>query len=77
MAAWLLVGLVVAIALLTKLTVLFFCLALALALLVTPVRRCLRTPWPWVAGGIAFLGLLPYLIWNVLNGWPTVDRTCA
>src|SRR5579872_7620777 len=35
---WLLVGLVVAIALLTKLTVLVFCLALALALLVTRER---------------------------------------
>jgi hypothetical protein len=70
---WLLIGLVVAIALLTKLTVLFFCLALALALLVTPERRSLRTPWPWLAGGIAFLGLLPYLIWNAVNGWPTLE----
>jgi 4-amino-4-deoxy-L-arabinose transferase-like glycosyltransferase len=43
---WLLVGLVVAIALLTKLTVLFFGLALTLALLVTPECRYLRTPWP-------------------------------
>ncbi|HVC32374.1 MAG TPA: glycosyltransferase family 39 protein, partial [Chloroflexota bacterium] len=68
---WLLVGLVVAVAFLTKLTVLFFCFALVLALLVTPERRFLRTPWPWLAGGIAFLGLLPYLIWNALNGWPT------
>ena len=68
---WLLVGLVVAIALMTKLTILFFCLALVLALLVTPERRYLRTPWPWLAGGIAFVGLLPYLIWNALNGWPT------
>ncbi len=70
---WLLVGLVAAIALLTKLTVLFFGLALVLALLVTPERRYLRTPWPWLAGGIAFLGLLPYLVWNALNGWPTVE----
>ncbi len=70
---WLLIGLVAAIALLTKLTVLFFCLALALALLVTPERRYLRMPWPWLAGGIAFVGLLPYLIWNALNGWPTVE----
>ncbi|HEX5501771.1 MAG TPA: glycosyltransferase family 39 protein [Thermomicrobiales bacterium] len=69
---WLLVGLVLAVALLTKLTVLFFCLALALALLVTPARRHLRTPWPWLAAGIAFLGLLPDLLWNALNGWPTV-----
>ena len=69
---WLLVGLVVSIALLTKLTVLYFCLALALALLVTPERRYLRTPWPWLAAAIAGLGLLPYLIWNALNGWPTL-----
>src|SRR5439155_26234785 len=68
---WLLVGLVAAIALLTKLTVLFFGLALALAALVTPERRHLRTRWPWFAGGIACLGLLPYLIWNTVNGWPT------
>src|SRR5262249_40371291 len=61
---WLLVGLVVAIALLTKLIVLFFGLALALALLATPERRHLRTPWPWLAGGIAVLGLLPYVFWN-------------
>src|SRR5437868_3635049 len=70
---WLLVGLVAAIALLTKLTVLFFGLALALALLVTPERRCLRTPWPWLAAGIAFVGLLPDLLWNARNGWPTVE----
>lgn len=68
---WLLVGLVIAITLLTKLTVLFFCLALALALLVTPERRHLRTRWPWLAAAIAVLGLLPYLVWNAQNGWPT------
>lgn len=70
---WLLVGLVVAIAFLTKLTVLFFGVPLVLALLVTPERRYLRTPWPWLGGGIAFLGLLPYLIWNAVNSWPTLD----
>ncbi len=70
---WLLVGLVAAIALLTKLTVLFFGFALVLALLVTPERRYLRTPWLWLGGGIAFLGLLPDLIWNAVNGLPTVD----
>jgi hypothetical protein len=70
---WLLVGLVAAVALLTKLTVLFFGLALGLALIVTPERRYLRTPWPWLAGGVAILGLLPYLLWNAANGWPTVE----
>ena len=68
---WLFFGLVAAVALLTKLTILFFGLAVVLALLITPERRYLRTPWPWLAGGIAFLGLLPYLVWNAVNGWPT------
>lgn len=68
---WPLIGVIVAVALLTKLTVLFFCLALALALLLTPQRRHLLTPWPWLAAIIAATGLLPYLVWNALNGWPT------
>ncbi|HLJ67103.1 MAG TPA: glycosyltransferase family 39 protein [Chloroflexota bacterium] len=68
---WLLLGVIVGAALLTKLTVLFFGLALFLALLVTPERRYLRTRWPYLAAVIAFLGLLPYLIWNASNGWPT------
>lgn len=70
---WLLVGLVAAIALLTKLTVLFFGLALVVGLLLTPERRYLRTPWIWFAGGSAFLGLLPYLLWNADNGWTTLE----
>lgn len=70
---WLVFGLVIAIALLTKLTVLFFGLAVVLAILVTPERRYLRTPWLWLAGGIASLGLLPYLVWNAANGWPTIQ----
>ena len=68
---WLVLGVILGIALLTKLTVLLFGLALFLALLATPERRSLLTPWPYWAAAIAGLGLLPYLIWNALNGWPT------
>jgi hypothetical protein len=70
---WLLIGLVIAVALLTKLTVLVFCAALVLALAVTADRRQLRTRWPWLAGGVALVGLAPYVAWNAVNGWPTVQ----
>lgn len=70
---WLLFGAVLAIACLTKLTVLFYGIAVILALLVTPERRHFRSPWILAAAGIAFLGLVPYVAWNAMHGWPTVD----
>ena len=70
---WLVFGLIAAMGFLTKLTMLFFGLAVVLALIATPERRHLRTPWPWLAAGIAVVGLLPWLVWNAVNGWPTLD----
>ncbi len=71
--SWVLFGVVAAVGFLTKLSILFFGLAVALAVLATRERRQLRTPWPWLAVGIAALGLVPYGIWNALNGWQTLD----
>jgi Dolichyl-phosphate-mannose-protein mannosyltransferase len=68
---WLLFGLVAGIALTAKLTMLFFGFALTIALLLTPARRYFRTRWLWLGGAIAFAFLVPYGIWNALNGWPT------
>ena len=59
--------------LLTKVTMLFFGFAVFFALLLTPVRRQLRTPWPWLGGVIAFVFLLPYVFWQVEHGWPTLE----
>jgi 4-amino-4-deoxy-L-arabinose transferase-like glycosyltransferase len=70
---WLLFGLVAAMGFLTKLTMLFFGLAVTLALLATRERRHLRTRWPWLAAGIAVAGLVPFVMWNAVNGWPTWD----
>jgi 4-amino-4-deoxy-L-arabinose transferase-like glycosyltransferase len=68
---WLLFGVVAGLGLTTKLTMLFLGLGLTIALLLTPARRYLRTPWPWLGGAIALLFLLPYILWNAANGWPT------
>lgn len=70
---WLAFGGVAALGLLTKLTILFFGLSIVLGALLTPRRRDFRTPWPWLGGLIAALGLLPYALWNAANGWPTVQ----
>jgi hypothetical protein len=67
--AWL--GLVLGLGLLNKLSVLFFGAGLAVALVVLPLRRQLRRPGPWLAASIAGLVLLPHVLWQMANGWPT------
>jgi 4-amino-4-deoxy-L-arabinose transferase-like glycosyltransferase len=70
---WLLFGLVAGVGLATKVTMLFFGLAVALGLLLTPARRYFRAGWIWLGGLIAFAFLLPYALWNVANGFPTLE----
>ena len=70
---WLLFGLICGLGLLTKLTALFFGFAVLVGLLLTPARRHLLTPWPWLGGLFAFVFLLPYLFWQIFHGWPTLE----
>ena len=69
---WLLFGLVAGIGLMTKVTMLMFGFALVVGLLLTPQRKYLLNKWAWIGGAIAFVFLLPYLLWNAANGWPTL-----
>jgi hypothetical protein len=48
-------------------------LAVFVALLLTPARRYLFTPWPWLGGVISALFLLPYVYWQIAHGWPTLE----
>src|SRR5215211_3926752 len=68
---WFLFGLLAGLGLLTKLTILSFGFAVLVALLLTPARWHLRSPWPWIGGSVAVAFLAPYLYWNATNGWPT------
>jgi hypothetical protein len=69
---WLLFGLIAGVGVLTKLTILFFGLAVVIGLLATPTRAVLRSRWPWLGGGIAVLLFVPFLLWQVANGWPSL-----
>lgn len=72
-ALWLLFGLIAGFGLLIKVTVLFFGFAVFVGLLLTPARRHLSAPWPWLGGALALTFLLPYVYWQVTNGWPTLE----
>ncbi len=66
-------GALLGLGLLNKIGVLVFGAALALALPLTPLRRALRTPAPYLGGALALLIFLPHVIWQMVNGWPTLD----
>src|SRR5829696_6652502 len=70
---WLLFGLIAGLGVLTKITMLYFGFAVFVALLLTSSRKHLLTPWPWLGGAIALVFLLPYVIWQITHGWPTLE----
>jgi len=66
---WLLAGLALGLAGLSKYHAALFALGAFAFLLATPHRFHLRTPAPWLAAAVAALVVSPVVIWNAENGW--------
>ncbi len=74
---WLWFGLVVGIGLTNKVSLLYFSLAMVIGLALTPHRKYFRSVWLYLGGAIALMFLLPYVIWNAANDWPTIEFFAA
>ncbi len=70
---WIVLGVLLGIGLLNKIGVLFLGFGIALGLFLTPARAYLKTPGPWVAGAIAFLLFLPFVIWNITHDYAHLE----
>jgi hypothetical protein len=70
---WLLLGFVLGLGLLNKISVLWLGAGLAVGILLTPNRKLLLTRRVWYAAGIAFLLFLPHIIWQIKYGFPTLE----
>jgi hypothetical protein len=73
MKLWLVFGLVVGIGLQNKLSMGFLGVGVVVGLLVTRRWEHFRTRWLWLGGGVALLLFLPYVVWQVRHGWPTLE----
>jgi 4-amino-4-deoxy-L-arabinose transferase-like glycosyltransferase len=68
--AWLRLGALAGLALLSKLTAALACVAAAAWLLASPpARRAFRGPWPYVALALAGAITAPTLVWMWAHGW--------
>jgi hypothetical protein len=70
---WLRFGLLAGLGLENKHSTLLFGGAVLAAVVLSPQRRELRTPWFWLAGGVALLIFLPNLVWQARHGFPTLE----
>ena len=70
---WLSFGLIAGIGLENKISMLFLCFGVVAGLILTARWRDLASPWLWLGGALATLLFLPYVIWNALHGFPTLE----
>ena len=70
---WLAFGAIAGLGLLNKISILFFGAGVAVALVLTPLRRHLKTPYPWLGGLIAALLFSPYVLWQMNHDWATLE----
>lgn len=70
---WIAFGLVAGLGLQNKLTLLSLGFGLVVGLVLTRERRHFLSGWFWFGGALAGLIILPYVLWQIPNGWPTLE----
>ncbi len=70
---WLAFGVIAGLGLENKISVLFLGFGLVVGLVLGRRWNAFRSRWFWIGGAIAVLLLLPHVIWQAVNGWPTLE----
>jgi hypothetical protein len=70
---WLAFGAIAGFSLNTKYLIAFYLVALAVGLLVTPLRKSLSRPWVYLAILLTVLMVLPNVLWQQAHGWPFIE----
>ena len=71
---WYILGFIAGIGFLNKYSILFFFLAFAIGIFLTPQRRWLTTRHPYIAALIALVLAAPNIYWQYLHHWPIVGH---
>lgn len=72
-AIWVGLGVVLGLGLLNKISMMWFGGALVIGLVFTRHQRALLTRGPWLTALVALVLFAPHILWQVSNGWPTLE----
>jgi hypothetical protein len=64
---WILMGVIIGLGMLNKISMAWFAAGFGLAILFTDLRTFLKTRWPYVTALIALVCFAPFIIWNINN----------
>ena len=70
---WLAFGLVAGVGLENKISVLFLGFGIVVGLVLERQWSVFRSRWLWIGGALAAVLFLPHVLWQVANGWPTLE----
>jgi len=70
---WIAVGVLFGTGLLNKYTFLVLGFSVLLSLIMTKRWEVLRSRWLYISGAVALVMFLPHLLWQINNGWPTLE----
>lgn len=62
---WMAIGAAIGVGMMAKYSMAFLILGVAGGLLLTPARRYIKSPWLWCGVGVAFLVMLPNIVWQI------------
>lgn len=70
---WILLGIILGLGLLNKISMIWFFVGFFVALLLTSHRRQLTRKWPWITGVLAFVLFSPFIIWNLSHDFAHIE----
>jgi len=70
---WVAFGALTGLGLENKISVLFLGLGVAAGIALSRRWELLRTRWIWIGAGAALALVVPHLLWQAANGWPTIE----
>jgi len=70
---WLLLGVVIGLGLLNKTSMLWLCAGIFIGIVFTPLRKELKTKYPYIAAVIALIIFSPFVIWNITHDFAHLE----